>query len=380
MDAVAVIQAHHTDLLAGDMDATHYCVAALRKCDRVDRIVLAAADIPENRVLRDAAEAWGIDVFLGSEFDVIARIIGAVGQEGVQARTPVARVLLNRFYLDPVLLDALITELERENADFVSLPYDFDINFGADVFTLGCMQRADELLKDAETAQRFRPWLFIEENTDAFRTVTLGDVPEYPASMLSEIRGSGLFAERDCGTCSAFGYEYLIQFLGPEDIVLDVGCGTGESLVAIADVVREVHGADYDEAAVDEARAKCDRENIEFCVQDALHLTFDEDCFDVVVCSNVMEHVPDDRRLLDNCWRVLKPGGRLILEVPLLRARPFGFPLLDSHLREYQREPLLSLVSDAGFVTTHKFGMNRGRYVDWNRAREGALVVACKAK
>lgn len=82
-----------------------------------------------------------------------------------------------------------------------------------------------------------------------------------------------------------------------------------------------------------------------------------------------MEHIPHDDVLLENCRRVLRPRGRLILEVPLLRARPFGFPLLDSRLREYERGPLLALVEGSGFEVIERYGMNRGHYVEWDRAR-----------
>jgi hypothetical protein len=53
-------------------------------------------------------------------------------------------------------------------------------------------------------------------------------------------------------------------------------------------------------------------------LSDAAALAFADNCFDAVVCSEVLEHVPDPRRVLVECHRVLKPGGVLLITVPFL--------------------------------------------------------------
>jgi SAM-dependent methyltransferase len=234
------------------------------------------------------------------------------------------------------------------------------------------------MMTTTDLSQRFRPWLFIEEHTEVFRVSCLEDVPTYPKEMLDRIRGSSLSHERDCGRCSTFSYEFLLQFLEPTDRVLDIGCGVGDGSALLAGRALEVWGADYDEQTVLEARTRHNLLNIHFDVEDAHALDYEEDTFDAIVCSNVMEHVSDDARMLQSCRRVLRIGGRLVLEVPLLAERPFAVPLIPSHLREYRPNPLLSLIERAGFAVDRKLGLNRGRYVDWERAREAVLVVARK--
>ena len=49
---------------------------------------------------------------------------------------------------------------------------------------------------------------------------------------------------------------------------------------------------------------------------DALNLPFPDDSFDVVIISEVMEHIPDDKGVLAEMVRVLKPGGRIAITVP----------------------------------------------------------------
>jgi SAM-dependent methyltransferase len=375
--AIAVIQANYTDLLPGDVDPTHYCIARLRESSEIGRIVLAVPDTADNQVLRDLADRWRIDAYLGAEFDVVRRLIDATQQVSVSEDVVIARVLLNRFYLDIELVDRMIALLRSSGSDFVLLPYDFDINFGADVLTLKCLRSVDRLLVGPDSAHaRFRPWLFIEDHPDIFRTTTCVEVPSYPRSVLARIRSSGLFSERDCGTCSTFTYDLLRDSLDATDVVLDIASGTGEGSDILAQKCRHVRGADLSDEVVREARRTYRRPNLEFDVQDGCALSYPDGAFTAVVSSNTLEHVEDDALLLANFHRVLTPGGKLIVETPLLRGRPFNFPLLSSHVREYEKGALLDLIARCGFVVEKALGMNRGMYVSWDRAREAALVHA----
>jgi SAM-dependent methyltransferase len=376
--AVALIQAHHTDLLDHDADPAHYVVGALAGSREVDRIVVAVADLPENAVFRELAAAWGVDVFFGSELDVVDRLLGAARLAGAAGGTPLARVLLNRFYVDAGLVDRSIELLRDTGSDFVLLPYDFDINFGADVFTLSCLERVDRLTRGGDAHTRFRPWLFIEEHPEHCRVVTNHDIPSYPRRRLEEIRSSGLFSQRDCGTFSDFTYRLIRDDLDREDVVLDLACGSGDGTALLAERCRHVRGADLSAETVAAAREAHKRPNLAFDVQDGLALTYEDGAFSTVVSSNTLEHVTDDRLLLENFQRVLRPDGRLVLETPLVRRRPFNFPVLSSHLREYEKAPLVELLRTTGFEPERKFGMNRGVYVDWSRAREAVLIHARK--
>lgn len=98
---------------------------------------------------------------------------------------------------------------------------------------------------------------------------------------------------------------------------------------------------------------------------DIQFLPFGDASFDAVLCSHVLEHVPDDRRAMRETLRVLKPGGWAILQVPLEPGReetmeaPAGVSpeererLLghQNHLRMYGRDYERRL-ADAGFVTS----------------------------
>lgn len=106
--------------------------------------------------------------------------------------------------------------------------------------------------------------------------------------------------------------------------VLDVGCGDGRhmhasALAAAVDVV----GVDLDSERLHRAREDhvayvADEANGQFAVAeaDALRLPFPDDAFDAVVCSEVLEHLPDYEGAVDELARVLRPGGRLGVSVP----------------------------------------------------------------
>lgn len=75
--------------------------------------------------------------------------------------------------------------------------------------------------------------------------------------------------------------------------------------------------------------------------------------FDTVICSNVLEHIEDDRAALEHMLELLEPGGRLLLLVP---AHARLFCEIDrglGHFRRYEREPLQRLVRRVGFAIEH---------------------------
>jgi predicted SAM-dependent methyltransferase len=52
-------------------------------------------------------------------------------------------------------------------------------------------------------------------------------------------------------------------------------------------------------------------------VMDILNISFPENTFDWIICNHVLEHIPDDRKAMSELFRVLKPGGKAVLQVPI---------------------------------------------------------------
>lgn len=113
--------------------------------------------------------------------------------------------------------------------------------------------------------------------------------------------------------------------------LLDVGGSTGIIDKVLAEQFHSVVGVDIDAAAVEQARQNYEKENLAFQLGDAMALRYPDNSFDVVVCSQVYEHVPDAEAMMNEIFRVLKPGGvcyfaannRIVWNEP-----HYGLPLL----------------------------------------------------
>ncbi|HEX2826074.1 MAG TPA: class I SAM-dependent methyltransferase [Burkholderiales bacterium] len=96
--------------------------------------------------------------------------------------------------------------------------------------------------------------------------------------------------------------------------VLDFGCDDGAFLASLTGVP-ELYGCDINPERVERARANVPRGK--FVVVGATPETpFEDNFFDAVTLLSVLEHVPDERALLAEIHRILKPGGRAIVLVP----------------------------------------------------------------
>ena len=124
-------------------------------------------------------------------------------------------------------------------------------------------------------------------------------------------------------------------------------------------------------------------------------IPFEDNKFDVLICSHVLEHIPDDRLAMREILRVLKPGGTAMLMVPLAldgreteeepsindpkeQERRFG---QWDHVRIYSRENFIQRLQDSGFSVSTFTGRNEAPDVAKNihLNPDETLVIARKA-
>jgi SAM-dependent methyltransferase len=158
------------------------------------------------------------------------------------------------------------------------------------------------------------------------------------------------------------------------DKVLDLGCGFGRhafeaarrgaSVVALDAGRDEVEGVAGTFAAMVDAGELAEGSLHANVVQgDALHLPFPEATFDVVICSEVLEHIPDDVGAMGELARVLRPGGTMAITVPRFGPELVNWALSDEyhnvpggHIRIYRRSVLEERLSSTGMkVKGHHF-------------------------
>jgi len=124
-------------------------------------------------------------------------------------------------------------------------------------------------------------------------------------------------AVREAEDCEP--YEYSNQVHGYDSAagkrVLDVGCGNGYVLDRYARQGAEVCGVDLTARAVELSRKRFEIAGLKGSFQqiDGVHLPFPDRHFDIVCSMGVLHHIPDPRPTIDEIFRVLKPGGEVIL-------------------------------------------------------------------
>lgn len=107
------------------------------------------------------------------------------------------------------------------------------------------------------------------------------------------------------------------EFLGGIELrgrrVLDAGCGTGRATAALVARGADVVAVDLGQRLVARTRQRCACRPL---VGTVLSLPFPGDAFDVVLSTEVIEHLPEPAAAVKEFARVLKPGGHLVLSTP----------------------------------------------------------------
>jgi SAM-dependent methyltransferase len=164
--------------------------------------------------------------------------------------------------------------------------------------------------------------------------------------------------------------DLIMKMLSPlRGRALDVGCGTGRVTIRLAEQGFEVDALDVEEKVIDIARRVAARRNltINFSVCDfvAQGDSFADATYDVVVCTEVLEHLENWRPVVRIMCRVLKPGGTLVITVP---HNPQLYSVIDEHVGHYRRYRVADLAPlfDGYEVTTFTTGFPFVRLVTWS--------------
>jgi SAM-dependent methyltransferase len=99
--------------------------------------------------------------------------------------------------------------------------------------------------------------------------------------------------------------------------VLEVGCGAGTDLVRFARGGASVTGVDLSSSAIALARQNFAIQNLQADLREANgeQLPFPDNRFDFVYAHGVVQYTADDRKLVEECRRVVKPGGTVVVQV-----------------------------------------------------------------
>jgi SAM-dependent methyltransferase len=128
--------------------------------------------------------------------------------------------------------------------------------------------------------------------------------------------------------------------------LLDAGCGTGRNMVEFGGLGGSVEGVDFSPEAIE----FCRRRGLDGVQQAGVEaLPFGDASFDLILATDVIEHLPDDRAALRELRRVAAPGGRLLATVPAYRWLWSSHDVAHHHFRRYTLHRLRERLRDGGW-------------------------------
>jgi 2-polyprenyl-3-methyl-5-hydroxy-6-metoxy-1,4-benzoquinol methylase len=107
-------------------------------------------------------------------------------------------------------------------------------------------------------------------------------------------------------------YTGYLRYPGPESRVLDIGCGNGSFLAQMQSLGWKVCGIEPDPRAVEQAQ----KAGLDVRAELSPKGLWPDGHFDAITMSHVMEHLHDPVQHLAECWKLLKPGGQLMIATP----------------------------------------------------------------
>nr|VFJ62334.1 MAG: Methyltransferase domain-containing protein [Candidatus Kentron sp. DK] len=311
---VALVQCTAGDLYPS-RDPENYCIATCQRSGLFDHIVLAAPDRENSRIFDHLARDWDVAVHYGHEFDVAKRLLGTMNAHNADVGV---RVLLRQFYLDTDQVQRMLATLQEQDADYVTLPPEYNYAMAADVFTRSALERVcqelDTMPQTFDTAAyQFSPWRLMEERPEDYRLAPQVASPQFPSERVAAIKShlAGLIRENQVHFAWDFpssAYAFVASYLSPDDRVLDIACGGGEGSRRLLENCREVLGADLDvEAITTASRRYADISGLSYVQADAQKYQ-SEQAFDAIVSLHTLEHLPQPARFLQRCRDNLRPS------------------------------------------------------------------------
>jgi SAM-dependent methyltransferase len=161
---------------------------------------------------------------------------------------------------------------------------------------------------------------------------------------------------------------FLMQFLDPQTVFLEIGAGDCALSRAVAGMVGRVYAVDVSATITQGTNSP---ENLEIMLSDGISLPVPRTSVDLAYSNQLMEHLhPDDaREQLQNVYEALKPGGRYVCITPHRLSGPhdisrhFDRVATGFHLKEYTPGELARLLRRAGFRRVRVYLGGRGHYL-----------------
>lgn len=115
--------------------------------------------------------------------------------------------------------------------------------------------------------------------------------------------------------------EHLVRYACASElvkgkVVLDIASGSGYGTKFVSKTAKKVYGVDISKESIEYSKAYFNAENIEYLVGDGKNIPIEDNKVDAIVSFETVEHIENYEKFLEECKRVLKPDGLLILSTP----------------------------------------------------------------
>ena len=147
--------------------------------------------------------------------------------------------------------------------------------------------------------------------------------------------------------------------------IIDVGCGSGLLLKYLSKSL-DLTGADFSEGNL--KKAKETNPSVMFFkanLDDESSWKNYSNMYDTVLCSEVVEHIKDDKKAMEILFSLVKPNGILILTIPAFKLLLSEFDIKEGHYRRYSKKEICDLVQSVGFDIEYSRYWNVMGFFGW---------------
>lgn len=262
---------------------------------------------------------------------------------------------------------SMLKQAAEYDLDCIKFPDDFPVQLTSDVYRVGALRKLASMA--IEPAAKVHPKfsMFTDPNFKTQYHEPLAVSDEFLADAREKAKGVYFIPRMDVndkaidvGNQLTFHYQLALEYLPKEGLGLDIACGDGYGTRLLAESGLKMTGGDIDEDVLVVARERAAGiANVTFRHLNVMDLDVDTESLNAVVSMETVEHV-DDAQYLSEIYRVLKPGGRLILSTP--QNSHGHIPVNAEHIREYSLQEIVALCEEK-FEIVEKIGLKQGRVI-----------------
>ena len=327
------------------------------------------------------SKQYSLDFFSGDNENVLQRLIDACTEFSIDS---FARINGSYWYFQKDLFSGMARTQMDHAYDLLRVPVSYPKGLTVEFSTLSALKKLNEINRQIKGNPVSSPFAAMENHTGLFEVHEFTDIPELARDEIDRIRAGRKQYEPEqvefdpskmsqTGSIDYLRYQKALDYLRPEDNVLDIACGSGYGSHMLSTVCASVTGADYNQSMIDQCRNTYQNAGLRYELADVTNLVYDDESFDVAVSMETIEHV-DERAYVSEISRVLKPHGRLILSTP---QNEWGFTLVPWHVKEYGLQEIKDCLS-THFDIVKVHGINSHVISDTSELGDRMLVIAEK--